>query len=41
MIFSGRLRLGLGAGWHEGEHATFGFDLPPLKRRFAQFEAYL
>jgi alkanesulfonate monooxygenase SsuD/methylene tetrahydromethanopterin reductase-like flavin-dependent oxidoreductase (luciferase family) len=29
----GRFILGLGAGWHEGEHAAFGLPLPPLKER--------
>ena len=26
----GRLDLGLGAGWNEPEHATFGIPLPPV-----------
>lgn len=34
----GRLRLGLGAGWKEAEHAAFGFGLPPLDERFARLE---
>ncbi|HEV2065824.1 MAG TPA: TIGR03560 family F420-dependent LLM class oxidoreductase [Thermomicrobiales bacterium] len=35
---SGRLRLGVGAGWKESEHQAFGFDLPPLNERFARLE---
>jgi F420-dependent oxidoreductase-like protein len=34
----GRLRLGLGAGWNEGEHEAFGFDLLSVKERFDRFE---
>ncbi len=30
----GRLEIGVGAGWHEGEHKAFGIDLPPLEERF-------
>ncbi|MBI3971672.1 MAG: TIGR03560 family F420-dependent LLM class oxidoreductase [Chloroflexi bacterium] len=37
-LSGGRLRLGLGAGWQEREHAAFGYDLLPLKERFARFE---
>lgn len=36
-LSGGRLRLGLGAGWQEREHASFGFDLLDLDRRFARF----
>ena len=35
----GRFVLGLGAGWHEGEHAAFGIPLPPLLERFARYES--
>ncbi len=35
----GRFILGLGAGWHEGEHATFGIPLPPIAERFDRYEA--
>lgn len=35
----GRFVLGLGAGWHEGEHATFGIAFPPIAERFARYES--
>ena len=28
VISDGRLELGIGAGWHEGEHITYGYDFP-------------
>ena len=34
----GRLRLGLGAGWNEREHRSFGFELGDLDTRFARLE---
>ncbi|MGH3089079.1 MAG: LLM class F420-dependent oxidoreductase [Rubrobacteraceae bacterium] len=40
-LAGGRLRLGLGAGWQEREHETFGFELPRIGRRFARFEEAL
>jgi len=36
-LSGGRLRLGLGAGWQDREHAEFGFDLLDVDRRFARF----
>jgi alkanesulfonate monooxygenase SsuD/methylene tetrahydromethanopterin reductase-like flavin-dependent oxidoreductase (luciferase family) len=35
----GRYIVGLGAGWHEGEHLPFGIPLPPLPERFDRFES--
>lgn len=35
----GRFILGLGAGWHEGEHDAFGIPLPPIRQRFDRFES--
>jgi F420-dependent oxidoreductase-like protein len=32
-ISQGRIELGLGAGWHEREHAAYGFPFPDLKTR--------
>ena len=37
-ISNGRFAFGLGTGWHEGEHEVFGFDMPPMKTRFAWLE---
>src|SRR5215203_1504834 len=36
-ISGGRVELGIGAGWNAGEHAAFGFDLPPMRERFDRF----
>jgi alkanesulfonate monooxygenase SsuD/methylene tetrahydromethanopterin reductase-like flavin-dependent oxidoreductase (luciferase family) len=35
----GRFILGLGAGWHEGEHESFAIPLPPMPERFDRFES--
>ena len=37
-LSGGRLRLGLGAGWQEREHRTYGFELLDTDRRFTRFE---
>jgi alkanesulfonate monooxygenase SsuD/methylene tetrahydromethanopterin reductase-like flavin-dependent oxidoreductase (luciferase family) len=38
-ITGGRYILALGAGWHAGEHGSFGIELPPLGERFDRYEA--
>lgn len=38
-VTGGRFILGLGAGWHAGEHAAFGIPLPPLRERIDRFES--
>jgi len=38
-LTGGRYILGLGAGWHVGEHDSFGIELPPLSDRFDRYEA--
>lgn len=35
----GRFILGLGAGWHEGEHLPFGIPMPSMPERFDRFES--
>jgi F420-dependent oxidoreductase-like protein len=36
-LSGGRLILGLGAGWQEREHTTFGYDLGDIPTRVARF----
>src|SRR5256714_13972180 len=37
----GRVELGLGTGWHDGEHAAYGIPFPPTGVRFAHLEEQL
>jgi F420-dependent oxidoreductase-like protein len=37
-LSSGRLTLGLGAGWQEREHNNFGWDLLDITARFSRFQ---
>ena len=39
IITGGRFILGLGAGWHEGEHEAFGIPLPPIGERMSRLES--
>ncbi len=38
-VTGGRFILGIGAGWHEGEHHAFGIRLPPMRERFDRLES--
>lgn len=40
-VTGGRFVLGMGAGWHEGEHDAFGIPLPSMRERFDRLEASL
>ena len=40
-VSGGRVELGLGAGWHEGEHVAFGFPYETVKERFDRFAEQL
>lgn len=37
----GRVELGLGAGWFDGEHAAYGIPFPPMGERFERLEEQL
>lgn len=37
----GRVELGFGTGWYDGEHAAYGIPFPPLGERFGRFEEQL
>ena len=37
----GRVELGLGTGWYEGEHAAYGIPFQPLGERFERLEEQL
>ncbi|MGH2364196.1 MAG: LLM class F420-dependent oxidoreductase [Chloroflexota bacterium] len=37
----GRVEMGLGAGWYEGEHKAYAIPFPPLKERFERLEEQL
>lgn len=38
VISGGRAILGIGAAWNEDEHVAYGFDFPPLGKRFEHLE---
>ncbi|HWH30177.1 MAG TPA: LLM class F420-dependent oxidoreductase [Mycobacteriales bacterium] len=37
----GRLEVGLGTGWHDGEHRQYGIPFPPIGERFERLEEQL
>jgi F420-dependent oxidoreductase-like protein len=37
----GRVELGLGAGWFDGEHSAYGIPFPPIGERFDRLEEQL
>jgi F420-dependent oxidoreductase-like protein len=37
----GRVELGIGAGWYDGEHAAYGIPFPALGQRFERLEEQL
>jgi alkanesulfonate monooxygenase SsuD/methylene tetrahydromethanopterin reductase-like flavin-dependent oxidoreductase (luciferase family) len=37
----GRVELGLGSGWFDGEHTAYGIPFPPLGERFQRLEEQL
>jgi F420-dependent oxidoreductase-like protein len=41
VISGGRAFHGVGAAWFEGEHDAYGFEFPPLKKRFELLEDHL
>jgi F420-dependent oxidoreductase-like protein len=40
-VSGGRVELGLGTGWLEAEHETYGFPFPPLRERMERLEEQL
>jgi F420-dependent oxidoreductase-like protein len=40
-VSGGRVELGLGAGWHEREHAAYGFPFAPMRIRLDVLEEQL
>ena len=38
ILSGGGLRLGLGAGWHDEEHAAYGFEYPDIDTRIQWLE---
>ena len=40
-VSGGRIELGLGTGWNEAEHETYGFPFPPMGERMKELERQL
>jgi F420-dependent oxidoreductase-like protein len=41
VMSGGRIELGLGAGWYDGEHTAYGIPFPPTGTRFEMLEEQL
>src|SRR5580704_17072832 len=41
LMSGGRIEVGLGAGWYEGEHVAFGLPFPPVGVRYDLLEDQL
>ena len=41
LLSGGRFVMGLGAGWHPGEHTTYGIDFPAPRERFDRLDEYI
>jgi F420-dependent oxidoreductase-like protein len=41
LMSGGRVELGLGTGWYEGEHRAYGIPFPPLRQRFERLTEQL
>lgn len=40
-VSGGRVELGIGAGWFEAEHRTYGFPFPPTRERLDELDRQL
>jgi alkanesulfonate monooxygenase SsuD/methylene tetrahydromethanopterin reductase-like flavin-dependent oxidoreductase (luciferase family) len=40
-VSGGRVELGIGAGWYQAEHETYGFPFPSTRKRFDELERQL
>ena len=40
-VSNGRVELGIGAGWYEAEHESYGFPFPPVRERLDELDRQL